>query len=328
MKKIKWGIIGCGNVTEVKSGPAFDLVDNSSLVAVMRRDAEKARDYAKRHGVPRWYGDADALINDSEVNAVYVATPPSTHAEYAIRAMEAGKPVYVEKPMALNYVECEQMIAVAKRTGVPLNVAYYRRALPGFLKAKKLIESGVIGQVQSFHLELCKPPSDDEKKGELGWRVDPKVSGAGHFFDLGSHQLDYLDFLFGPLRVLGSTVKNLTGLYDAEDYVEADFSCEHHITGHGRWDFTGSVEERRDTIEIRGDKGSISFSTFDFVPVKIKNENGILEFDYPKPEHVQYYLIQNLVSELLGNGKCASTGLSAARTSKVMDQVVRSYYQK
>ena len=140
MDQVKWGIIGCGDVTELKSGQAFNKVPNSSLVAVMRRDAEKAADYARRHQVPTWYDDAEALINDPNVNAIYVATPPDSHADYAIRAMRAGKPVYVEKPMALNSAECEAMNQVSRETGVPLFVAFYRRALPYFLKVKELID--------------------------------------------------------------------------------------------------------------------------------------------------------------------------------------------
>ncbi|MCX6333190.1 MAG: Gfo/Idh/MocA family oxidoreductase, partial [Bacteroidia bacterium] len=81
---INWGIIGCGNVTEVKSGPAFNKVNNSRLIAVMRRDAVLAEDYASRHNVPKFYTDASKLINDPEINAVYIATPPSSHAEYAL----------------------------------------------------------------------------------------------------------------------------------------------------------------------------------------------------------------------------------------------------
>src|SRR6187551_1308715 len=103
MEKINWGIIGCGDVSEVKSGPAFNKVNNSSLVAVMRRDGAKAKDYAHRHQVPKWYDDASLLINDPDVNAIYIATPPSSHEEYTIAAIDAGKPVYVEKPMTMNY---------------------------------------------------------------------------------------------------------------------------------------------------------------------------------------------------------------------------------
>ncbi|MEQ1625662.1 MAG: Gfo/Idh/MocA family oxidoreductase, partial [Sediminibacterium sp.] len=145
---IQWGIIGCGNVTEVKSGPAFNKVSNSSLVAVMRRDASLAEDYAKRHAIPKWYSSAHDLIHDPEVNAIYIATPPKQHEEYAIAAMHAGKPVYVEKPMALNLASCRRMEQVSKETGVKLVVAHYRRALPLFMRVKELLDQQAIGDIR------------------------------------------------------------------------------------------------------------------------------------------------------------------------------------
>src|SRR3954452_17932800 len=148
MKTIKWGIIGCGDVTEVKSGPAFNKVSDSKLVAVMRRDAAKAEDYAKRHGVPKWYSNAYELINDPEINAIYVATPPLQHEEYTIAALEAGKPVYVEKPMAVDAAAAASMQKVALRTNMKLSVAHYRRAQPVFIKIKELLESGTIGEIK------------------------------------------------------------------------------------------------------------------------------------------------------------------------------------
>lgn len=323
---VKWGIIGCGDVTEVKSGPALNKVKNSSLVAVMRRDPDLAKDYAKRHNVQAWYSDAEDLIYDKDVNAIYVATPPSTHATYAMRAMKAGKPVYVEKPMALNYQECMDMIAVSEQTGVPLFVAYYRRALPGFLKVKELIEAGKIGAVRSIKLELFKSPDDKERSGEPGWRVDPAVAGAGHFFDLGSHQLDFLDFLFGPIVTITSSVKNKASLYEAEDFVDAEFIFQNGIECKAMWDFSGFSGIDKDLIEISGDQGKISFSTFNFVPVTLHSQGADQYFDFPKPDHVQLYLMQDVVMEILGHGKSASTGISASRTSWVMDHVVKEYY--
>jgi len=124
MQQVNWGIIGCGNVAELKSGPAFNKAEGSRLIAVMRRDAHKARDYAKRHLVPKWYSDADQLIRDPEINAVYVATPPLSHAQYSIAAMEAGKATYVEKPMAASWHDCVLMNETSKRTGVPLYIAH------------------------------------------------------------------------------------------------------------------------------------------------------------------------------------------------------------
>jgi len=157
MKTIRWGIIGCGDVTEVKSGPGFQKAEHSNLVAVMRRRGELAKDYAERHGVPRWYDNASQLINDPEVDAVYVATPPSSHKEYTLMIAAAGKPVYVEKPMALNFAECQEMIAACGQHGVPLFVAYYRRTLVRFLKIKELIEAGAIGNVRFVNIVFHQP---------------------------------------------------------------------------------------------------------------------------------------------------------------------------
>ena len=325
---VNWGIIGCGNVTEVKSGPAFNKVKDSRLIAVMRRDASLAEDYARRHNVPRYYSRAIDLINDKDINAVYVATPPDSHAEYSIAAIKAGKPVYIEKPMALNYIECQKIIDESEKKNVPVYVAYYRRALPGFLKVKELIENGSIGKVRFLLIQLFKAPSEGGKNGNLTWRVNPEVSGGGHFFDLASHQLDYLDYLFGPIQEVKSVVRNHTGFYDAEDFVASEFVFQNDIVGTGIWCFSVSPECSKDSIEITGDEGSIRFSTFSFEPIILTNKSGQKEFINERPEHVQLNLIDKVVQSIRGNGNAPSTGISAARTSRVMDEIVAEYYKR
>ena len=320
-------MIGCGSVTEVKSGPAFSKVPGSKLVAVMRRNLALAEDYARRHNVPKVYSDTSRLIHDDEIDAVYVATPPGSHARYAIETLRAGKPVYIEKPMALNHAECEIINEASEKFGKPVFVAYYRRALPGFLKVKELIETGTIGKVLFFSLELFKPASDDEKAGKLPWRVDPAQSGGGHFFDLASHQLDYFDYLFGPVKNVKSIAKNIGGLYKAEDFVTAELEYENGITGVGTWAFTVSKESSRDTIEFTGEKGSIKMSTFSFENIEIRTAAGSQQIINERPEHVQYYLIDKIVRALDGKGEAPSTGITAARTSKVMDEIVAEYYK-
>ncbi len=329
MEQIKWGIIGCGSVTELKSGPAFNKINNSKLIAVMRRDGAKAKNYAQRHKVPKWYDKAEDLINDKEVNAVYIATPPDTHAKYAIMAMKTGKPVYVEKPMARNYKECQEMNEVSESTGVPLFVAYYRRSLPGFLLVKELIEKGVIGDVRFVQIRLTKPfmESDLDSKN-LQWRVIPEIAGGGHFFDLSSHQLDYLDFLFGPIIKSNGFAENQAGRYSAEDIVLANFKFESDVLGNGSWCFTSDFSAEEDVLEFIGEKGKIKFSTFNPIPVEVITSNGTELIKYKNPENIQYNLIQSIVDELRGDGKCPSTGKTAARTSMVMDSVVESYYNK
>ncbi len=264
MVQVRWGIIGCGEVTEVKSAPALQKINGSELVAVMRRTGEKARDYAQRHGVLKWYDDAEDLLHDPDVNAIYVATPPSSHAEYVIRAAQVGKPVYVEKPMALHYGECITMVEACQATGVPLFVAYYRRALPSFLKVKELVETGAIGEVRFVSVALYYPPQEgDRENDDLPWRVRPEVAGGGHFFDLGSHQLDFLDYVLGPIVSARGFVANQAGLYPAEDIVAAHFAFGSGVLGSGLWCFTLSEASRTERTEIVGSEGRITFSFFD-----------------------------------------------------------------
>jgi len=327
METVKWGIIGCGDVTEVKSGPAFNKIPNSKLVAVMRRNSEKAADYASRHNVPKWYSNADKLIHDEEINAVYIATQPDSHAEYAIKAIEAGKPVYVEKPMARTYHECKEMVKAAKKYNVPLFAAYYRRSLPGFVKVKELIEDNQIGKPYTVNIQLFKTPSSQELHGDLPWRVKPEISGGGHFFDLASHQFDYLDYVFGPIVEVNSIVVNKGGLYDAEDTISASFRFENGVIGTGSWCFVSSHAGICDKMEISGEKGKITFSCFSFDPIIIDNNTGKDFFHYEKPKHVQQYLIEEVVKDILGTGKSPSNGETAIRTSWVMEEIVKNYYK-
>lgn len=322
MKTIRWGIIGCGDVTEVKSGPGFQKARNSNLVAVMRRRGELAKDYAERHGVPRWYDSADELIHDPEVDAVYIATPPSSHKEYTLMAARAWKPVYVEKPMALNFAECLEMITACADHGVPLFVAYYRRTLPRFLKIKELIESGAIGEVRFVSISFYQPiAAEDLNPDNQPWRVDPNVAGGGRFVDLASHMLDFLDYTLGPIYEAKGLAANQAGKYKAEDIVTGSFRFASGVQGVGTWCF--SAFESHDLTEIVGSEGRISYSTFDARPIMLTTREGTTEFAFAYPQHIAQPLIQTVVDELTGTGNCPSTGATAARTSWVMDQMLQ-----
>ncbi|MBN8821580.1 MULTISPECIES: Gfo/Idh/MocA family oxidoreductase [unclassified Spirosoma] len=323
MIHLNWGIIGCGDVTEVKSGPAFNKIPHSSLVAVMRRDADKAADYAHRHKVPKWYTDADALINDPDVNAIYIATPPDSHADYAIRAMRAGKPTYVEKPMALNTAECEAMNQVSRETGIPLFVAFYRRALPYFLKVKELIDQKAIGDVRYVHIQLNWEPADRElgKASVPNWRVTPAVSGGGLLHDLASHQFDFLEFLLGPVQSASGITRNQAGLYEADDVVVANFAFESGVLGSGNWCWTVNKEQRLEQTQLIGSTGKLTFSFFENFVIKLETESGTEEITVPFPEHVQQPLIELIVQELRGEGKSPSTGETGIRSSQILDWI-------
>jgi predicted dehydrogenase len=324
MRTIRWGIVGCGNVTEVKSGPGFQKARGSALVAVMRRDGAKAADYAKRHGVARWYDDGDALINGPEVDAVYVATPPGSHEQYAMKALAAGKPCYVEKPMARNAAEARRMAAAFAAAGVPLFVAYYRRALPRFLKAKEVIDGGGLGAIR----EVTYTYRDAQVAGRIEpepWRLKADEAGGGLFLDMGSHAIDMLDYWFGPVTVGEGGARNVAGTHAVEDAVEFGFTC-----GGGRVKGRFSVrhyEGKEDLFVVKGERGELRMSCFGNEPVAVRYADGRAEaFDLPNPPHVAQPLIQTVVDELLGVGRCASTAPSGVRAQEVMDRALEGYY--
>lgn len=323
MKTVNWGIVGCGNVCERKSGPAMYKTPHSALAAVMRRDAEKAADFARRHNVPKSYTDAAALIADPEVDIVYVATPPGTHRELAVQALEAGKPVYVEKPMAMNHAECLEMIAAAEKAGQKLFVAYYRRALPYFLKVKELLDGGSVGQPLTAEVRLLRPERpEDRDPARLPWRLRREVGGEGYFHDLAPHTLDILDFLLGEIADARGCKSNLGGFYDVADTVTAAFRFRSGVTGTGTWCFVAPPQAVEDSVAITGRKGIIRFSTFTFSPIELTTAGGAERFRIDPPEHIQGPLIETIVAELRGEGRCPSTGTSAARTSRVMDRII------
>jgi predicted dehydrogenase len=324
MSTIGWGIVGCGDVTEVKSGPALQKARNSSLVAVMRRNGALAEDYARRHGVERWYDDAEALIDDPGVDAVYVATPPSTHRLYTEMAAARGKPVYVEKPMATTGADGDAMQAACDRAGVPLFVAYYRRALPRFLQVAALLADGSIGDPLAVVVTHLAPPASSESASLPSWRVTPEIAGGGYFVDLGSHTLDLLDFLLGPVERADGGSTNRAGLYPAEDLVSARLSFASGVQGVGLWSFC--AHEHREQVEIVGDRGSLRFSVFADEPVTFTKGGSERTLPFvPHPAHVQQPLIQTVVNALTGDGTCPSTGVSAARTGHVIDRLLSEH---
>ena len=320
---VRWGNIGCGKVTEVKSGPGLRQAAGSQLVAVMRRDGGRARDYAQRHGVPRWYDDAQVLIDDAEVDAVYVATPPDTHLHYTRRVAAAGKPVYVEKPMARTAAEGEQMVATCAEAGVKLFVAYYRRRLPIHLKVRDLLAEDAVGEVRLVTLRHLEAFGAGEG-GELPWRLVPEVAGRGGLFhDLASHQLDLLDFLLGPIEPVAGMAANLGGHYACDDTVTAAWRHRGGAVGSGTWCFVGAAEQAGEDIEIIGSEGRLAFTAFALDrPIRLERGGGVEEFPVAQPRYVQEPLIQSVVDDLLGRGCCPSTGDTALRTARVIDRIL------
>ncbi len=325
MNQVRWGIIGCGDVTELKSGPAFNKVPGFSLDMVMRRDAAKAEDYARRHGVPRWTTDADALIHDPAIDAIYVATPPSSHLPYALKIAAAGKPAYVEKPMAMSQAECLEMTEAFEKAGIPLFVAYYRRSLPRFEQVRTWIDQGRIGKPRHIHWGLSRPAyRDGRETNAANWRVDPAIAGAGYFADLACHGLDLFMHHLGDIAEATGVASNQQGLYAAEDSVAASWRFASGVTGSGFWNFASYTAS--DHVVLHGEKGRIEYSVFGDVALKLVSEAGEENLAVAHPPNIQHPHIENIRRHLVGEGRHPALGREAAKVSAVMDRILGAYY--
>lgn len=320
MKTIRWGIIGCGDVCEKKSGPAFYKTPDSALVSVMRRDAAKAADFAKRHGVARSTGDADAILTDRDIDIVYIATPPGTHCDYALRVADAGKHCYVEKPMARHATETRQMVDAFAARDLKLFVGYYRRTLPVFVKAKALLDAGAIGTLTG----IAHRHFSAAHRRDLGWRSDVAQSGGGLFMDLASHVFDALDFIIGAFTNVQSHACRISGGMGVEEVIGVTWQSDRGVVGTSCWNFASDQSE--DAIELIGTEGKIVWSAFGAGVVKLIRGEQSQTFDAPHPMHVHQPLVATIVDELLACGQCPSTGVSAHRTQIVLDQCLSDYY--
>lgn len=312
--KVRWGIIGCGDVTEVKSGPALQKANGSELVAVMRRTGSLAEDYARRHGVERWHDDADAILQADDIDAVYIATHPQSHRDYAVRAAEAGKAVYVEKPMARTVAECREMQEACDRAGVPLWVAYYRRALPRFLRIRTLIDEGAIGEVRAVESRRF------QRVRAEAWQNTPGLSGGGYFFDAACHTLDFLHFLFGRMEDVRGFASSHGRIGPLEDTVSASYRFANGVVGSGTWCFDSAADE--DVTTVIGSEGTVSFSVSAFDAIRITRRGATHETWVDDPPHVHQPLVQTIVDELAGRGSCPSTGRTAIDTAQAVETIL------
>lgn len=322
-KNIRWGILGCGNVTEIKSGPAYQKTEGFKVVAVMRRDAVKAADYTQRHGISNYYTNADALINDPEIDAIYIATPPDSHKEYGLKVAQAGKICCIEKPLAPNYNDCLAICEAFESKNIPLFVAYYRRSLPRFNQVKKWIDNNDIGTIRNIRWHLSKPASPLDLSKNYNWRTDATIATGGYFDDLASHGLDLFTFLLGDIKEVSGISLNQQNLYSAKDAITACWLHESGVTGSGSWNFGCSMRE--DIVEVFGSTGKITFSVFNEEPLLLINEKGKTELFVENPENIQLYHVENMRNHLLGKTTHSSSGRTATHTNWVMDKIIGNF---
>ena len=324
MKAIRWGMIGCGSVTEVKSGPGLYKAEHSALVAVSSTTPEKTRDYAKRHNISKAYASNEELLADPEIDIVYIATPPNTHKTLALQTAAAHKHVCLEKPMAMNYKECQDIQAACEKHGVRLFVAYYRRAMPRFVQIKQWIDSGAIGELRTVRVvQHMSPAADELDCNALPWRVKPQIAGGGKFLDMGVHTLDLMFYFFGPITTVHGLADNLGKLYEAEDTVSAIWQHKSGMQGTGSWCYVAGATE--DWLQITGSKGRIECEVFSDKALVLVNEAGRHECVISNPQHVHQPFFQSIVNDLGQAGYCPGDVAEAMQVTLVADKILQKY---
>lgn len=343
-KTVGWGIVGCGDVADRKSGAAFSQVPGSQLVAVMRRDGAAAESFARRHGAAHWSTRADEVIAHPDVHAVYIATPPARHLEYALAVAAAGKACLVEKPAGRCLAEFRQMVEAFSRADLPLFVSYYRRHLPRFLKVKEILGSGSLGRIVAINYRMDKRPRDK------AWALDVEQSGGGHFYGLAGHVLDLFDDWFGPLEYTGSAASNSIPRYTTEDAVSLSFRTPAGAVGAAAWNFAAS--QSGDVLTIDGTRGRITLrGTAIDKPLRVDYEHDarirlcrtraerlycqlrqrlglpardVYRFDPVQVPHQP--LIEDITDRLAAGDNGRGSADAPLRTAQLVDRVLAPYY--
>lgn len=301
-----WIVIGIGDITIRRVIPAIQAEPRSRLYGLVTRDAAKATQYDTR----AWTTLDEALV-DSNVDAVYVGTPVFLHAPQTIQSLRAGKHVLCEKPMAMNEAEAKSMVQAAEASGKIFGVAYYRRCYPKLQRAKHLIDQGVIGK--PVFAELTNHMWFDGT-GNRGWLFDPAKAGGGPLFDIASHRIDVLNFLFGqPMRVSGQ-ISNLAHHYPVED--NATVMIEYESGVRGIVDVRWHSHVARDECRIRGTDGEIEMSPLNGPEIVYPGGRESL----PAHPNLHYPIIENFVDAVEGRAPFIASGQSSLWTDWITER--------
>lgn len=327
MKMVNWAIIGCGDVTEIKSGPGLYKNKNSNLVGVYNRTISKSIDYAKRHNVSKVYKTVEELLDDDSIDVVYIATPPNSHKEYALKVLNANKIPYIEKPVANSYEDFLEIKQLADKKNIPIYIAFYRRGLEKYLKVKELLDSKVIGEIRFVELKQLETIRASElDRDNLPWRLKYEISGGGKFVDMGVHMLDYLSLFFGNIIELKGSVSNQGGYYGVEDTVLINYKFENGTVGTGTFCYVSDKDESQCTII--GSKGRISFDVLSADNITIEKDCKKEVISFSVPEHIAMPYEQAITNEILGIEKCHNNIENALALTKAMDGLLKEYRQK
>ena len=319
MATLRWGILGCGNVAEHKGGPPLYTVEDSELIAVMRRDRAKAEAFAEKHGAKRVYNDVHQLLADDEINAVYIATPPHLHCEQTIRAAHAGKHILCEKPMAMTVQECQLMVDACHDAGVTLMLAYYRNFYPNVVKMKALMDEGAIGDVVLARIN-CTGYYNPNRHDLKNWRINPEISGGGVLMDIGSHRISLLEYLMGDIasaQGFAETV-HLDAAVDDSAVFTLRFGNGVHAVANINWNIGIGIDD----VEVYGTAGCLRCSPLNSGNLTLETKSaGRVEIHQPPLPHTHTGLVEDFVNHLKTGEPIRCSGKSGLKTNAIIAQI-------
>jgi predicted dehydrogenase len=318
-RPLGWGLIGCGDIAAKRVAAALRDAPDSCLVSVSRARAELLPAFAKEHGARRFAADWRHLLKDDEVDAVYLATPVAFHAEQAIAAAEAGKHVLCEKPMALEVLDCERMIAAAKDNGVRLGVAYYRHHYPTIARVRALLTSGEIGQPLLAHAEAFSPFSPTAEHPRA-WLLRKAASGGGPMADFGCHRIEVLLDLLGPVTSSrGFPTKVRFKDREVEDTCVAHLSFENGA--QAMLSVTHAALEQRDSVEVIGTLGSARIPVLNEGLLRITTAAGTRDEQHPPHANLHQPLIEDFIVAVREKRDSTVTGVVGLEVQRVLDAI-------
>ncbi len=266
---INWGIIGCGDVVRKRVAQAIIDEPRSQLLAACRRDEKELARFASEYDVDQTYQDADELIANPDIDAVYIATPVSSHLPQTLAAAAAGKHVLVEKPMAMGTAECRSMIDACAEAGVKLGVAYYRRFYPVVDRMLEIIESGEIGAPMCVNAVT----STSVTKGTEGyWRVEEALSGGGALMDIGSHRINVMLAMFGGVKAVHGVRRTIGDEYSADNAVSFTLEFKSGCLGAVQCFFRNGGDP--DEFWVMGSQGRLVCSPLNEGHLGIESDNS------------------------------------------------------
>lgn len=320
MNEVKWGLIGCGDIARKRVATGLSSANHSALVAVSRARSDLAAEFAREFGVGKHYSDWRQMVEDSEVNAVYIATPVYLHIEQALAAAKAGKHILCEKPMALDVTECDVMIAACREHGVRLGVAYYRHFYPAVQRIKEIIQSGEIGtpivaQVNAFERFNPSPGAD------RSWLVDRKKAGGGPMMDFGCHRIEILINVFGKLQSARALTTNALFPRDVEDTAVALLGFENGM--QAVVSISHAAREPLDTLDIFGSEGTIRIPVLNQGVLHIKSSQGERAEELPPAANLHLPMIQDFVDAVLDQRDPRVDGHTGRAVAEVISEIYR-----